>query len=161
MAHVQDVAAYILDKLAKEGPPGGVSAMKLQKLCYYSYGYHLAWEERRLFPEPFEAWANGPVCPALYAMHRGHFEVSPGEITGDSGALDGGERETIDLVLDGYGHLKAHQLSAMTHREGPWVLARQRAGARELERSNERLRDDEIAEYFDALASAASDGQGQ
>ncbi|WP_433359512.1 Panacea domain-containing protein [Streptosporangium sp. CA-115845] len=35
--------------------------MKLQKLCYYFYGYHLAWEERQLFPERFEAWANGPV----------------------------------------------------------------------------------------------------
>jgi uncharacterized phage-associated protein len=93
-------------------------------------------------------------------MHRGHFEVSSGEITGDPGVLDGGEWETVDIVLDAYGHLTAHQLSAMTHREGPWVLARQRAEARELERSNERLRDDEIAEYFDALASAASDGQG-
>ena len=48
-----------------------MSAMKLQKLCYFSYGYHLAWEERPLFPERFEAWANGPVSPPLYAMHRG------------------------------------------------------------------------------------------
>ncbi len=42
-----------------------MSAMKLQKLCYYAYGYHLAWEERRLFPERFEAWANGP-CARSY-----------------------------------------------------------------------------------------------
>jgi uncharacterized phage-associated protein len=159
MAHVQDVAAYILDQASRAGEHG-VSAMKLQKLCYYSYGYHLAWEERQLFPEPFEAWANGPVCPALYALHRGRFELAPGEIKGDSEALDAGERESVDLVLGGYGRLSAHQLSAMTHSAGPWVLARQRAGARELERSNETLRDDEIAEFFDALASAASDGQG-
>ena len=45
MARVQDVAAYILQE---RGP---MTAMKLQKLCYYSYGYHLAWEGERLFPE--------------------------------------------------------------------------------------------------------------
>src|SRR5215831_19020806 len=36
MANVLDVAAYIL---RAKGP---MSAMKLQKLCYYAYGYHLA-----------------------------------------------------------------------------------------------------------------------
>lgn len=50
MAHVEDVAAHILERM------GGITAMKLQKLCYYSYGFHLAWEERPLFPERFEAW---------------------------------------------------------------------------------------------------------
>ena len=86
MAHVNDVAAHILRK------QGGMGAMKLQKLCYYAYGYHLAWEGRRLFPEPFEAWANGPVCPALYALHRGQFSVGARGIRGKSSELDGGER---------------------------------------------------------------------
>ena len=150
MAHVQDVAAYILDRL------GAMSAMKLQKLCYFSYGYHLAWEERPLFPERFEAWANGPVSPRLYALHRGRFGVDPGDIKGDPGQLDSGERESIDLVLGSYGRYTAHQLSAMTHSKGPWVLARRRAGAVELERSSEELDDDEIFEFFDALTSADS-----
>jgi uncharacterized phage-associated protein len=159
VAHVLDVAAYILDQLGIKGQQP-VSAMKLQKLCYYAYGHHLAWEERRLFPEHFEAWANGPVCPALYAKHRGRFELSPGDIKGDPTELDDGEGESVDLVLDAYGPLSAHQLSALTHQDGPWVLARRRAGAKPLERSDERLRDDEIAEYFDALASAsAADGR--
>jgi uncharacterized phage-associated protein len=158
MAQVADVAEYILARLAGKGH-ASVSAMKLQKLCYYSYGYHLAWEERKLFPEPFEAWANGPVCPALYDKHRGSFEVTRGELGGDPGKLDDGERESVDLVLDAYGAFTAHQLSAQTHRAGPWVQARQRAGAGPMERSNERLRDDEIAEFFDALISASADGK--
>src|ERR1700685_1926551 len=102
MAHVQDVAAYILRKT------GTISAMKLQKLCYFAYGYHLAWEERPLFPERFEAWANGPVCPALYARHRREFGLNPGDIKGDPDQLDEGERESIDLVLDVYGPFSAH-----------------------------------------------------
>lgn len=148
MAHVQDAAAYILNRL------GPMSAMKLQKLCYFSYGYHLAWEERQLFPERFEAWANGPVSPRLYAMHRGRFGLQPGEINGGKFTLDDGERESIDLVLGAYGRFTAHQLSALTHSEGPWVAARRRAGAAELERSTEELDDDEIFEFFDALTSA-------
>jgi uncharacterized phage-associated protein len=153
MAHVQDVAAYILKKT------GTISAMKLQKLCYFAYGYHLAWEERTLFPERFQAWANGPVCYELYKLHRGSFGLSPGDIPGDPGQLDPGERESVDLVLDAYGRFSAHQLSAMTHRRGPWVAARRRAGAGPLERSSEQLDDTEIFEFFDALASADADGQ--
>lgn len=153
MAHVQDVAAYIL------GKQGGMTAMKLQKLCYYSYGYHLAWEERRLFPERFEAWANGPVCPELYRLHRGRLQLEPGDVSGNLGELDEGERESVDLVLGSYGGLTAHQLSAMTHHEAPWVHARVRAGAAPLERSNERLADEEIFEFFDALTSADADAE--
>lgn len=150
MADVNDVARYILDRL------GPMSAMKLQKLCYYSYGYHLAWEERPLFPERFEAWANGPVAPALYARHRGLFSVAPEDITGNPEALDPGERESVDLVLEPLQDFSAHQLSAMTHREKPWLNARERAGAEGLQRSTERLATTDIHEYFDALTAADS-----
>jgi uncharacterized phage-associated protein len=148
MAHVQEVAAHVL---RARGP---LSAMKLQKLCYYSYGYHLAWEDRPLFPEHFEAWANGPVCPELYEKHRGRFMLDDGSIPGDAEALDDGERESIDLVLQAYDDFTAHQLSVMTHREFPWLNARKRAGAAPLQRSTERLLDDEIYEYFDSLAAS-------
>jgi uncharacterized phage-associated protein len=151
MAHIQDVAAYILERL------GGMTAMKLQKLCYYSYGYHLAWEERQLFPEHFEAWANGPVCPELYNLHRGKLSLAPGEMAGRPGVLDAGESESVDLVLDAYGGLSAHQLSAMTHREAPWIRARERAGVVELDGSTEHLLDEDIFEFFDALTAVAAD----
>jgi uncharacterized phage-associated protein len=146
MANVNDVAAYILAKAAP------MTAMKLQKLCYFAYGYHLAWEDRQLFPERFEAWANGPVSPALYDRHRGRFQLNHGDIAaGDPAALDDGERETVDLVLDAMGAFSAHELSSMTHRPGPWLAARERAGAADLERSTEELRDEDIEDFFGAL----------
>jgi hypothetical protein len=47
----------------------------------------------------------------------------------------------------------------MSHQtDGPWDIARRKAGARELERSNEELRDEEVFEYFSRLIS--SDDQG-
>jgi len=153
MAHVQDVAAYILRK------QGRITAMKLQKLCYFAYGYHLAWEERQLFPERFEAWANGPVCRELYAMHRRQLHLDEDSIGGNPDALDQGEAESVDLMLQAYGRFSAHQLSEMTHAAGPWVKARARDKAEALEPSCEPLTDPEIFEFFDALASLDADDQ--
>ncbi len=69
MTTVFDVANYII---SRRGP---MSAMKLQKLCYYAQAWSLTWTERELFPEEIEAWANGPVVRSLYAAHRGEYRV--------------------------------------------------------------------------------------
>lgn len=146
MASVHDVAAYILEKNAP------MTAMKLQKLCYFAYGYHMAWDDERLFPEGFEAWANGPVSPSLYGRHRGMFTLNEGDIAGNAGALSPSQRESVNIVLAEFGGYTAHQLSEMSHQpDGPWEQARIRAGARDLERSTERLQDVEIFEYFSRL----------
>lgn len=151
MATVHDVAAYILDRAAP------MSAMKLQKLCFFAYGYHLAWEDEQMFSEPFEAWANGPVSPALFADHRRRYTLRAGEIQGDPKHLTAGQMESIEIVLDSFGPFTAHQLSEMTHQaNGPWDLARRRAGVGTLERSNEELRDADIFEYFSRLVSKDS-----
>lgn len=57
---------------------GEMTAMKLQRLLYFSHAWHLAWDGRPLFPDRIEAWANGPIIPALYELHRGDFHVAPG-----------------------------------------------------------------------------------
>ncbi|WP_432091844.1 Panacea domain-containing protein [Streptomyces sp. NRRL F-5630] len=146
MASVADVAAYIL----RDHSP--MSAMKLQKLCYFAYGYHLAWEDRQLFPERFEAWANGPVVYELYSQHRGQYRLQAGDINGNPAALDRDEKESIDAVLESFDSYTAHELSAMTHKPGPWLDARKRAGMEDdLQRSNEELRDEDIEDYFGAL----------
>ena len=153
-ATIADAAAYILSKAAP------MTSMKLQKLCFYAYGYHLAWEERPLFPEHFEAWANGPVAPVLYRLHRGKYRLAAGDIEGDPEALDDGERESIDLVLAGLDGFTAHQLSTMTHQELPWLRARERDNVTDLQRSSEALLDADIAEFFTAVTARDSDLDG-
>lgn len=149
MATVNDVAAMILRDLKS------TNTMKLQKLCFFAYGYHLVWEERHLFPEKFEAWANGPVVPELFKQHRGKFTVSDGDIPGDPEALDDGEQESVRLVVADYKLVDARTLSAATHvADGPWAKARERAGAGPLDRSNAPLNDSEIAVYFETLTAS-------
>ena len=143
MASILDVAAYILSKL------GNVSAMKLQKLAYYSQAWSLVWDERPLFTEHFEAWANGPVAPFLYARHRGMFIVESGAIPGDAANLDDLAKETIDLVVDFYGKRSPGDLSELTHRESPWVDAR--AGIPIGERGSREITLEAMADYYGSL----------
>ena len=114
-----DVAAYILSK------QGGTSAMKLQKLCYYSQAWHLVWDDEPLFREAVQAWADGPVVYELFDGHRGQFSVSGPWSQGSVAALTPSQRETIDIVLNHYGQLTGQALSALTHSEAPWRNARQ------------------------------------
>lgn len=97
--------------------------MKLQKLVYYCQAWSLVWEDRPIFGERIEAWANGPVTPELYNAHRGQFIVSQIH-EGDPGALGAADRSTVDAVLKYYGDKSAQWLSDLTHEEDPWINAR-------------------------------------
>lgn len=85
----------------------------------------MAWDEVPLFPEDFEAWASGPVCPPLYERHKGIFRLY-------SNFLDDipdyefteSEKETMDIVLDSYGEKSPEWLTELTHMEPPWKTAR-------------------------------------
>ena len=142
MATVFDVAAYILEKT------GPTPAMKLQKLVYYAQAWSLVWDEKPLFPNRIEAWANGPVVRDLYEAHRGQFQVA--RISGgDTAVLTPAERETIDSVLEFYGGKPGQWLSDLTHREDPWRDARADVppgdyGDREITQAG-------LAEYYGSL----------
>ncbi|WP_043755757.1 Panacea domain-containing protein [Imhoffiella purpurea] len=119
MATFKDVARYITEQ------HGQLTAMKLQKLLYYAQAWNLVWEEEPLFEDDFQAWANGPVLPSLYAMHRGMFKVDASLFTdGCVDALTDVQRENIDRVLSFYGKQTAQWLSDLTHQEDPWCNAR-------------------------------------
>ena len=144
MVSVFDVAAYIL---TKRGP---MSAMKLQKLVYYSQAWSLVWDDAPMFSEAIEAWANGPVVRRLFAAHRGQFTVSdvPG---GDPKALDEVQRETVDIILGYYGDRSSQWLSDLTHMEAPWRDARAAAGLSDGERGNAVISHAAMAEYYDSI----------
>lgn len=142
MANVHDVAAYIL------GKQGSMTAMKLQKLCYYSQAWHLVWESKPMFNAKIEAWANGPVIPKLYEAHRGQFMVSSWP-KGNADNLKKDEVESESVVLGAYGGMSAFELSELTHRELPWRDARQGLGAGE--RGNAEITPSALVEYYEAL----------
>lgn len=152
MASVFDVAAYILQSLYAYGEKT-VTTWKLQKLVYYSQAWSLVWDDQPLFEERLEAWANGPVCPALYSVHRGRFKVAKWDIpNADPDALTFVQKETIDAVVDHYGKKTAQYLSALTHNEMPWIEAR--CGLPAGERGSNEITQDAMAEYYGGIVDA-------
>ncbi|BEU87468.1 DUF4065 domain-containing protein [Selenomonas sp. TAMA-11512] len=144
MATVYDVAKYILDKY------GSMSAMKLQKLIFYSQAMSLVWDDIPLFEDDFEAWRKGPVCRELYNAHKGKFMlddstflepylVSPSALTDD-------QKETIDAVVRSLIDVTPYQLSCMTHREAPWKDAR--GGIPDTKNSDAIISKESMMEYY-------------
>lgn len=142
MANVNDVAAALLER---EGP---MSTWKLQKLVYYCQAWHLVWDDEPVFADRIEAWANGPVVPALYRQHRGQFRVHSWS-DGDVGRLPPPEASTIEAVLDFHGPKSGYELSILTHRELPWKHARR--GLAEGERGNRVIAKEAMAGYYGGL----------
>ena len=89
---VINVARHIL--LAESD---GMTIMKLQKLCYLSQAYSLAWTGERLITERFYAHKNGPYSKELAAALKGIYLVyysdlkytpkSPIPVTGDKAII--------------------------------------------------------------------------
>jgi uncharacterized phage-associated protein len=145
MKNVFDIAFYILDKC------GPMSAMKLQKLVYYSQAWSLVWDDKALFKEKIEAWANGPVVPKLYDVHRGMFTVNKLNVAEKTTSKDLTEqqKETIDTVISAYAGKSAQWLSDQTHAEEPWCLAR--AGMPDNERGSLEITLASMSEYYSSL----------
>lgn len=142
MANVFDVAAYILKK------SGPMTAMKLQKLVYYSQAWSLVWDEKPIFDEKIRAWANGPVVPELFFAHQGEFIVKD-EPKGDRHNLSRDEKDTINAVLKHYGGKSGQWLSALTHKEKPWRKARE--GLSDGDRGNVEITIAALANYYDNI----------
>jgi uncharacterized phage-associated protein len=142
MAAVRDVAQFVLD--AK----GEMTAMKLQKLVYYSQAWHIAWTDNVLFPERIEAWKDGPVCPELFKLHAKSFRVS--KMRGaEASRLTADERDTIQRVLSHYGDKSPQWLSDLTHLEAPWLEARRGVPAGVA--SNAEISPQSMGNYYASL----------
>ena len=136
-----DIASYILEKLSK------ITSMKLQKLLYYCQAWSLVWDERPLFEEKIEAWANGPIVREVFNKHRKEFFVN--KLSGDSSKLTDTQKDTINSVLKYYGDKSSQWLSDLTHKEDPWKNARE--GLAIGERGNNEINLASMMEYYISL----------
>lgn len=144
MSTVFDVAKYILKK------QGEITTAKLQKLVYYSQAWHLVWDEKLLFRCKIEAWANGPVVPALFKAHKGKFTVTARDFPqGKMGNLKKVDKETINAILEYYGDKSAQWLIDLTHLEDPWREARK--GCKVGERCTNEITPALMMEYYSGL----------
>ena len=131
------ISNSILDLAEKRGICD-ISPMKLQKLLYYTQGWHLGVTGREAFFDQVEAWRYGPVVRSVYIATKqyGNDKITgrlcsiAKRVFGDGkpDQLSKDEREELEPVLNWilhvYGHYTATQLSNMTHIDGgPWKTA--------------------------------------
>lgn len=139
MATAYDVAhSFIL--LDQQNDGEGISNLKLQKLAYYAQGFFLALFGKHLFAEPIEAWAHGPVVPALYHEYKQYgsdYVPIPDGFSFDAVTQD--ELILIQEVYEVFGQFSAWRLRNMTHEESPWI---------EHEEYADTIPEPELMEYF-------------
>lgn len=141
---VFDVAKYILEQV------GAMSTMKLQKLVYYCQAWSLVWDEKPLFDNEIQAWANGPVVADLYQFHKGMFAISSAHINFiKDNKLTAEQIDSIQIVLRDYAHKPAQWLIELTHMEEPWIEARQ--GLLPNERGSNIISHASMSEYYSSL----------
>lgn len=145
--NVFDIAAYILSRC------GPMTAMKLQKLVYYSQAWSLVWDEEPLFPDKIAAWANGPVVYELFKLHQGKFKVHSIR-KGNPAKLNSTQKETIEAVIAYYGNKSSQWLSDLTHMEDPWKNARR--GLPDNIRGNKEISHASMMEYYGSLKKKSS-----
>ena len=112
--------------------------MAIQKLAFFSHGWSLAFRNRDLVENNFEAWKFGPVAPVLWEEFRsfGKRSISArakftNPLTGEKSyqpyKLSADDAEFIQIVLAYYAGFRATELSDLTHQAGtPWKFVREK-----------------------------------
>lgn len=98
---------------------------KLQKLCYFAYGWYLTFYGERLFPEKFEAWEQGPVCPELYEKYKWYGKNKIPRVRKEISQIieDAELEEFLTAVFDAHGRLEEEELLDLACAEEPWLSA--------------------------------------
>jgi uncharacterized phage-associated protein len=147
---INDVCNYITVKV--KGADAGLNNLKLQKLLYYVQAWHLAFYGEPQFAGKFQAWIHGPVNREIYnrfsATKNLYSEVTTQDVPADFEIekLPEDERAHIDSVLEAYAPFRDFELEEMTHREEPWIEARQ--GYRSTERCEVEIKEETMRRYY-------------
>jgi uncharacterized phage-associated protein len=154
---IQKFAQYIVEKFSISGEP--LTNKKLQKILYYVEAWHLVYFDSQLFSESPEAWIYGPVYPSVYQKYR-KYKANPITIDEDypiqkinelleSFNFNDEKKEFLFSVLKYYGSRSALELEILTHREKPWLDARE--GLSDFENSTTLISKETMKNYYNSL----------
>jgi uncharacterized phage-associated protein len=147
-----------------------LTQIEIQKLVYFTHGWHLALTDQTLIPDQIEAWTYGPVVRRLYdALKKfGNSPITEKVLDWKTGGKSGfsycfptiqsssveddaSARAVVQSVWNKYGMLGSFKLVEITHLDGsPWQQARSK--------ENPYISNDEIKAYFKGLAAQGQRG---
>ena len=133
-----DVARYVVNYANKNDMI--VSNLKLQKILYFIQMQFLINNPNRpCFDDDIEAWAFGPVVPKVYREFKryGSLSIPPIEYYYDTSngiwnlekkryhtTLQPEDRAVVDEVINMCDEYSASDLVSITHKQTPWINAR-------------------------------------
>ena len=133
-----------------------LNLIKLQRLLYMAYAWHLAFTNGRpLFEELFQAWKFGPVNHSLQQHFvraaDPHDPITAGQrfFKDPFAAIEKLEEDEVDhmeLIMNVYGDLSASELEEMLLNDDPWTNARE--GLDQHARSDREITDRQILAYY-------------
>ena len=142
MSRELDVATkYFINELKPD-------ALKLQKLLYFTQGISFCLNDEEFFEEQFDAWVHGPVVPSVYHQYK-HYGYNPIDVTHHLHDITEKQLKTLEYVKEYYGKFDGKYLEELTHRQTPWLYARQ--GLDPDERDDKNMPKEIIADYFIGL----------
>ena len=141
---VLEVAKYFIDKNG-----GLMSAIKVQKLCYFAQGWYMQQNNgKKLFDEKFMSWRYGPVNKELYNIHKGKNSILSSDLEG-SIINDKNVMEFLDKIYNFYKNKTGFDLGEASHEHRAWIQAG--GGTKKWEESN--MDDSLIYEDFKKIYS--------
>lgn len=148
MKSALDIAHYFLHQVDRASGET-ISALKLQKLVYYAQAWSLVFRHLPLFAEPVEAWRHGPVVRSLWKKYEAFEHYSIPAPLANLPEFDTEELRVLDSVWAVYGKKSARTLSILTHRESPWMQARQ--GLSRSQKSSQPIALADMQSYYQAF----------
>ena len=142
---IQIVIHYILNAVVE------ITPLALQKLLYFTQGLSLSINGEELFVDDCEAWIHGPVYPEVYYQYK-QYGYNPIEdqsaiiFNFNDNILSTKEKQLINSVIETFGMYSGKILENITHKEEPWIIARE--GIESIEYSNNIISKESIKRYF-------------
>ena len=141
------LARYLIYLAGQETEPEFLTHMRVQKLLYYAQGWSLAIRQNPIFDSIIEAWRHGPVVRDVYDCFKSYeSKPIPPDEGMDSDDLSAEDRDFARSIWASYKNYSAAGLRAMTHKEAPWVSARNCLP--EEASSNQEISQSEMKEFF-------------
>lgn len=143
---IEVVALYMIESLYE------VTNLSLQKLLYYFKALGFVFYKEDILDEECEAWVHGPVFVKIYEKYKS-FGREPirneyQEINFVN-LLSPEEKTLCDYVLENFAIYNGSILREFTHRETPWIEAREGLG--DTERCTNSILDSSINQYFNQM----------
>lgn len=133
---------------------GPMSHLKLQKLLFYCDAYSLAYFDKELITDEFEAWIHGPVSRKVFdnlkdkSILYSDLKFIPSGIDVDEefDKLTSDQKDLLKEILSQLSSWSGIELESATHHETPWLEARK--GLSSADKCNVHISKETTKEYY-------------